>query len=220
MLTRYRRRWEALLDAAMTFGVVQAQGYSIAVPMGRSLIWFIVSDLLLATAVRYACVTGSPSYLTACSPVRGANRLRGTPDSVDDLVCTLISVACVLRVQSANANDWCAAFTRRFSRTRPPERGICCLWAFTTSTSTVRHAALVRLALPTALARGSIPGAHGAHSIHNTRPSPRRVRTTFCLVLTSGWGAHTYTLLPVEGGLRDRSQAQAAGTAHRARGQA
>ena len=199
-----------MLDAAMTFGVVQAQGYSIAVPMGRSLIWFIVSDLLLATAVRYACVTGSPSYLTACSPVRGANRLRGTPDSVDDFVCTLISA---VRIQSANASDRCAAFTRRFSRTRPPGWGIFQLWAFTTSTSTVRQARLTHNPR-------SIPGAHGAHSIHNTRPSPRRVRTTFCLVLTSGWGAHTYTLLPVEGGLRDRSQAQAAGTAHRARGQA
>ena len=128
-----------MLDAAMTFGVVQAQGYSIAVWMGRPLIHFIVSDLVLTAAVRYACVTGSPSYLTERSSVRGANRLRGTPDSVDDLVCTLISAACVLRVQSANASDRCAAFTRRFSRTRPPESGICQLWAFTTSTSTVRH---------------------------------------------------------------------------------
>ena len=129
-----------MLDAAMTFGVVQAQGYSIAVPMDRPLIHFIVSDLVLTAAVGYACVTGSPrSYLTECSPVRGANRLRGTPDSVDDLVCTLISAACVLRVQSANASDRCAAFTRRFSRTRPPGWGIFQLWALTMSTSTVRH---------------------------------------------------------------------------------
>ena len=60
MLTRYRRRWEALLDAAMTFGVVQAQGYSIAVPMDSSLIHLSVSDLVLTAAVRYACVTESP----------------------------------------------------------------------------------------------------------------------------------------------------------------
>ena len=60
MLTRYRRRWEARARRRNDLQGGSSARLLHRRPMDGPLIHFIVSDLLLAIAVRYACVTESP----------------------------------------------------------------------------------------------------------------------------------------------------------------